>query len=290
VSEFRFACPHCGQRISGDTIYQNKEITCPACQKTLTVPSPPKRSAVAPPSDSDAVSGQPGSGKFSTLALISFVCSLGLGVGSIPGIVCGHLAKARMRRDPSLAGKGLATAGLIMSYSFLFLTLGVVAFGFMILAPRHGRQLTTKEQTANTPAILANRRMDEVKIGDRSSESEHSIHSRFSHPGLYLDKKVRDAVNGGFISYVMKVDPAQPMALYCTYWGNDAAGRHFDILVNDKVIATQTLNFNDPGRFFDVEYAIPQNLTRGQTNVVVVFQGYPFKTVGGIFGCQMLKR
>jgi hypothetical protein len=80
------------------------------------------------------------------------------------------------------------------------------------------------------------------------------------------------------------------MSLCCTYWGNDNTGRRFDVLVNDKVIATQKLEFNDPGRFFHVEYPIPENLTRGQTNVIVVFQAYPRKTAGGLYGCQMLKR
>ena len=290
MSEFRFACPHCGQRISGDTLYQSKEITCPACQKTLTVPSPAKRAATPGASDAPAAPIQPGSGKLSTLALVSFVSSLGLGIGSLPGIICGHLAKARIRKDPSLAGKGLATAGIIVSYSFLVLTLAFLVVGFTVYAPLRGHQLTAKEQAANTPAVLEKRRVDEVKLGDRTSESEHQMNSRFSGSGTYLNKSLRDAGNGGFFSYVMKVDPVEPMFLYCTYWGNDTASRRFDILVNDKVIATQTLNYNDPGRFFDVEYAIPPKLTHGQTNVVVVFQGYPFKTVGGIFGLQMLKR
>jgi hypothetical protein len=289
MSEFRFACPHCGQRISGDASYQGREVTCPACQQTITVPAPPKRAA-APAADAPPGSAQSGSGKLSTLALVSFVSAFGLGIGSIPGIICGHLAKARMRKDPSLAGKGLATAGIIVSYTFLVLALAFLAVGFTVYAPLRGRQLTAKEQAANTPAVLAKRRVDEVKPGDRTSEFEHNLSSRNSGSGTYLDKSLRDAGNGGFFSYVMKVDPAQPMYLYCTYWGNDTADRRFDILVNDKVIATQTLNYNDPGRFFDVEYAIPQKLTKGQTNVTVFFQGYPYKTAGGIFGIQMLKR
>ncbi|HXT10014.1 MAG TPA: DUF4190 domain-containing protein [Candidatus Angelobacter sp.] len=290
MSEFRFGCPHCGQRISGDATYKGTEITCPACHQTLTVPSPAKRAAMPGASDVPAAPVPPGSRKLCTLALVSFVSAFGLGIGSIPGIICGHLAKARIRKDPSLAGKGLATAGIIMGYSFLVLTLAFLAVGFAVYAPLHGRQLTAQEQAANTTAVLQKRRVDEVKIADAESEFEHQLNSRFSGTGIFLDKPVRDAGNGGFFSYVMKVDPSDPMFLYCTYWGNDTASRRFDILVNEKVIATQTLNYNDPGRFFDVEYAIPPKLTHGQTNVVVVFQGYPFKTVGGIFGLQMLRR
>jgi hypothetical protein len=47
------------------------------------------------------------------------VLSLVLGpLGFGPGIVCGHLARRRIRRDPTLGGN-LATAGLIAGYAFL---------------------------------------------------------------------------------------------------------------------------------------------------------------------------
>jgi hypothetical protein len=285
MSEFRFACPHCSQRISGDATYQGTQITCPLCKQTLTVPSPGART-IKHPAGPEVSSPK----NISRLALVSFVCSLGLAVGSIPGIILGHFALVRLRRDPSLTGKKLATAGLVLGYSFLLLTLATVLVGFTAFTSPHGRQLTPQERDANTPDVLAKRRVDEVKVGDPVSEYEHRLADQFSSPGEFMAKLVRTAFSGGVISYVMKVDPAQPMFLYCTYWGNDSGGRQFDVLVNDKVIARQTLNFNDPGRFFDVEYAIPAQLTHGQTNVTVVFQGYPGKTVGGIFGCQMLKR
>ena len=101
----------------------------------------------------------------------------------------------------------------------------------------------------------------------------------------------RDARSGGYLSYVMKVDPVRPMVLRCTYWGNDSnPGRLFDVMVNDKIIATQKLDFNDPGHFFDVEYNIPSRLTRALNQVTVKFQAYPGQFAGGFFGCQMLKR
>jgi hypothetical protein len=39
--------------------------------------------------------------------------------GCIPGIVCGHLARAKCRKNPALTGSGMATAGLIIGYSLL---------------------------------------------------------------------------------------------------------------------------------------------------------------------------
>lgn len=287
MSEFRFACSHCGQRISGDAQYRGTQIVCPACHQTLVVPAP---AAKAPLPNHPATVADTGSGTAVTLALLSFVCSLALGVGSIPGIVLGHLARARLRRNPAADGQRLALAGLILSYSLLLGTIVFFTIGFVGLRPKQGRQITQKEESAYLPEALKNRLADEVKIGDATSEWKHEMNSAFSGSGKYMEHPVRDAVNGGFISYVLKTDPAKPMSLCCTYWGNDNTGRRFNVLVNDKVIATQKLEFNDPGRFFHVEYPIPENLTRGQTNVTVIFQAYPRNTAGGLYGCQMLKR
>ena len=42
---------------------------------------------------------------------------LGLGpLGWIPGIICGHIALGRIRRDPHLNGEGMARGGLAASY------------------------------------------------------------------------------------------------------------------------------------------------------------------------------
>lgn len=289
MSDFRFGCPHCGQRIEGDAAYRGTQIACPACQKPITVPSPVAKTPIAELIKS-ATTPAPAVPRLSSLALISFVSSFGLAAGSIPGIVCGHLAMRYFRREPSLRGRRLALAGLTLSYFFLLASIAFLTVGYFAFIPRIGHQLTPAQQAANTPAVLAARRVDQVWIGDPASEATHEMRTRFSGSGLFSGRPVRDAINGGAISYQLKVDPARPMCLYCTYWGNDAAGRRFDVVINDTVIATQTLEFNDPGHFFDVEYIIPERLTRGQSTVTVTFQAYPRKTVGGIYGCQTLTR
>ena len=55
------------------------------------------------------------------LAIASLICSCaGLVLaffGTIPGIICGHMAMKRIRQTPRLQGKGLAVAGLITGYT-----------------------------------------------------------------------------------------------------------------------------------------------------------------------------
>ena len=38
MSDFKFACPECGQHISGDERYSGHQVQCPHCQKPIIVP------------------------------------------------------------------------------------------------------------------------------------------------------------------------------------------------------------------------------------------------------------
>lgn len=79
------------------------------------------------------------------------------------------------------------------------------------------------------------------------------------------------------------------IALVVTYWGSDAGARVFDIIVDGKVIATQRLQRNKPGQFFDVTYPIPIELTKGKERVTVRFQAHPKCIAGGVFGVRMVR-
>ena len=53
MAEIKFSCPQCGQHISGNEQWSGRQIQCPACATTLTVPGappPPAAAAPAPPS------------------------------------------------------------------------------------------------------------------------------------------------------------------------------------------------------------------------------------------------
>ncbi len=39
MSDFKFACPECGQHISGDESYRGLQVQCPHCQRTFVVPA-----------------------------------------------------------------------------------------------------------------------------------------------------------------------------------------------------------------------------------------------------------
>lgn len=157
MSESKISCPSCGQHLTLDVAWSGRTLNCPACQKPFVVPQlgaiavpppPPPAAAPAPvgsglrvtalasphhntpppqaPTGATPYRGQAArESRISGLAIASLVLSiLGcFGITAIAGIVCGHLARGRIRRDPSLTGAGLALAGLIIGYVALMLSI-----------------------------------------------------------------------------------------------------------------------------------------------------------------------
>jgi hypothetical protein len=294
MSEFRFFCPECGQKILGDTAYSGTQVVCPSCQKGITIPaaaspSPadiPKTTSQAPPPLPAAAKGpKPPSDRLSRLAVASLICSVIVPLGAIPALICGHLAKARMRRNVFLVGEKMANAGLLISYCVL-LAMAALAGTALLEQWYH---TPTKMICASPDAVAAmpSQIVDEVIIGQ--NEDDHDETGQMDSTTDNNGKSYRSATRGGSFSYSMKVLPDQPMILNCRYWGGESRGHVFDIAVEDQIIATQNLNALAPGHYVDMKYPIPANLTRGKTTVEVIFQAHLRMTAGGLYGCQILK-
>lgn len=136
---------------------------------------------------------------------------------------------------------------------------------------------------------LESRTLDFVQPGEMQPERDHAFEGEKTRCGAHLDRKWRDATDGGHFSFTMKVDPEHPVQLICTYWGSDTGGRTFDILVDGNKAATQTLDNPKPGEFVDVVYDIPKELTRTKKEVRVTFQAHPGMMAGGVFGCRIVR-
>jgi DUF1680 family protein len=146
------------------------------------------------------------------------------------------------------------------------------------------------QQFANSNAVAEASVIDQVSIGDLTSEAAHNLAATNSNTGTYGGVNWRDANENlsaaGSFGYTMSVLPNAATSVACTYWGGDSGKRVFDILVNGTVIATQTLNNSNPGQYFTVQYAIPSSLTAGQTNVAILFNAHAGNVAGGLFGLQ----
>ena len=137
---------------------------------------------------------------------------------------------------------------------------------------------------------LEARTVDEMRIGEMQPERDHDFKGEKTNTGGMNGKKWRDASDGGWFSFDLKVQHGVPLELMCTYWGSDSGNRVFDVLVDGQKIATQTLDNNHPGKFFDEHYPVPPEVLKGKDKITVRFQAHPGKMAGGLFGCMLLKR
>ncbi|UCH35056.1 MAG: glycoside hydrolase family 127 protein [Armatimonadota bacterium] len=151
---------------------------------------------------------------------------------------------------------------------------------------RRHRQILADEEARRKRET---RVVDRVLPGDEGSETAHNLQGRDTAAGPFGGKAWRHATSGGWWSWDIAVLPEVAMTLACTYWGDDVPPRRFDILVDGEVVATQSLNRDKPGEFFDVEYPIPAELTRGKSKVTVRFEPHEGNTAGGVFECAILK-
>jgi hypothetical protein len=74
----------------------------------------------------------------SSLAIVSLIFGILAyiflpGIGALVAVICGHSARAEIRRAPpgTIEGDGLALAGLILGW--IQIVCGIIALGFLIL-------------------------------------------------------------------------------------------------------------------------------------------------------------
>ncbi len=152
-------------------------------------------------------------------------------------------------------------------------------------AKRRARAAEEKARQAD----IERRLVDRVEIGNPESEGAHNMRGEKTSSGEMRGERWRHAVDGGWFSYDLRVLPDRPTVLLCTYWGSDV-GRTFDIFVDDTKVASQTVNVNFPGDFFDVETGIPLELVGGKEKIRVRFQAPGGGTAGGLFGLALLRQ
>lgn len=128
--------------------------------------------------------------------------------------------------------------------------------------------------------------VDRVLPGNEQSEHDHALRGANTQSD---GSSWRHAPDGGWFSWDLKVRPGQPQELRVKYCGDDTGGREFDVLADERKLATVNLDKNRPGTFYEETYALPVELTRGKSRLTIRFQAHPGKLAGGVFGCRILR-
>jgi uncharacterized protein len=132
---------------------------------------------------------------------------------------------------------------------------------------------------------IAARSVDVMHLGEMQPERDHNLVSELSYPETYRGRNGRDARSGGYFEFTMQTRPG-PLVLSATYWG-DERGRKFDILIDNVLLASQELENDKPGKFFDVEYPVPEPLTKGKASIRVRFIPHDHSSAGPVFGVRL---
>lgn len=146
------------------------------------------------------------------------------------------------------------------------------------------------EAAAERLRLLEARTVDFFQPGEMQPERDHGLRGEKMETGSFDDRKWRHASDGGWLSFILKSLAGEAQELHLTYWGGDGGNREFDILVDGQKIATQKLERNRPGMFYEEVYALPQALTRGKNSITVKLQAHPAKTAGGLYGARLVKK
>lgn len=136
---------------------------------------------------------------------------------------------------------------------------------------------------------LENRTLDFFQPGEMQPERDHHFEGEKSWTGEFRRRKYREADRGGWFSFRMKAPAGQPLLLGVEYWGGYQGAKTFDILVNDRIIATENISNARPGEFYVVEYTLPGDLKIPGNMVTVKLMPKEGHRAGPVFGARILR-
>ncbi len=134
-----------------------------------------------------------------------------------------------------------------------------------------------KENEADKYEII-----DSLPVANDQYEFSHGLKAYNSTTGNFKGLMFRDASPNGQFSYELAVDNTAVNYIAVKYYSGDA-GRCFNVLVDNTVIAEVTLQDANPNGFYDVYYEIPQELVGDKDKITVTFKAAADSYAGGIF-------
>jgi len=130
--------------------------------------------------------------------------------------------------------------------------------------------------------------IDNFRIGEMQPERDHNLKaSERSYVSDAIGRMGREARRDNYFSFEMKTNNVIGCNLLLTYIGDDK-DRKFDILIEGVKIATEEWKGGKTGKFYDIEYKIPEDLLKGKEKITVRIEANYGKTAGRVFGARLI--
>ncbi|MCX6300899.1 MAG: glycoside hydrolase family 127 protein [Bacteroidia bacterium] len=131
--------------------------------------------------------------------------------------------------------------------------------------------------------------IDFVQPGEMQPERDHNFKGEKTEPYRFNERPYRES-RGGWFSFDMKTGRQRSLALAVDYWGGFPGAKTFDILVNEKIIATENISNKKDGQFITIQYDIPEEILKGRSKITVKFQAHPGNAAGPVFGLRTIRK
>jgi uncharacterized protein len=151
------------------------------------------------------------------------------------------------------------------------------------------RVVAELRETERARLRLEARTLDRVVPGEQQSEVDHGVRSDGSTTGVTHGRPFRDAT-GSFGYDLKRGTSTGPLQLLVTYLANER-DRRFEIRVDDRPVASVTLDGRQPDRFTDVAYPIPAEVIAADADgmLSVRFVAQPGSRAGAVYDVRLVK-
>ena len=130
--------------------------------------------------------------------------------------------------------------------------------------------------------------VDYAQPGEMQPERDHNFSEQDSYPMRFRGRAGRTS-RGGWFSFDMEVLADSPVTLMVDYWSQERRRTNFDVIVNDVLIATETIPGNKE-EFISIEYPLPREITVGKFKLTVKFKANgEYAVAGPVYGIRIIR-
>ena len=163
-----------------------------------------------------------------------------------------------------------------------------VYFDVLTDAARAERQARSEADTRARAAVEA-RTVDHVQVGSPEAEKAKGLEEKKSDAWSLEGRLCRSARYGGTFTYSLRLPADGPAVLRVAYWGGETRRHAFEVVAEGETIATQSLFDDRPGEVLEVEYPLPERLTRDRDRLRVGFRTGPGTSTGAVLEVRIVR-